>query len=195
MEVLLVSVSSRQLLLGKIMGLGLAALAAAASWVISGYLVLGQGGPLLNIPAGFSIPPSVIFWTIAYFILGYALYASLMAGAGALVPNLKEISAATWIAGSPLFLGYFISIFAIEAPHGPLATAISLFPLTSPVGMVMRLTIGGIPGWQLGVSVVLLALTAILAIRVAARMFRVQDLLSGQAFTPARFFRTLLGRG
>jgi len=195
MEVLLVSASPQQLLVGKIVGLGLAALAAAAAWVVSGYLALGVGAAILNIPPGFSIPPSVVLWTIAFFIMGYAVYASLMAGAGALVPNLKEISAATWVVASPLFLGYFVSIMAMDVPNGPLATAISLFPLTAPIGMVMRLTSGGVPGWQLGVSAGLLALTAVLAVRIAARMFRVQDLLSGQAFTPHRFFLTLLGRG
>jgi len=194
MEVLLLSASPRQLLLGKIVGLGLAALLAAASWLLSGYLTLGVGGSVLNLPAGFSIPSSVVFWAIAYFVLGYAVYASLMAGAGALVPNLKEISAATWVVASPLFLGYFLAIIAIEAPHGPLATAISLFPLTAPVGMVMRLTIGGVPGWQLALSAGLLALTAALAIWLSARVFRVQELLSGQPFTPRRYFATLLGR-
>ncbi len=194
MEVLLVSVSSQQLLVGKIVGLGLAALAAAAAWVVSGYLALGVGAAVLNIPSGFSIPVSVVFWTIAYFIMGYALYASLMAGAGALVPNLKEISAATWVVASPLFLGYFASILLIDAPHGTVATLISLFPLTAPIGMVMRLTVGGIPSWQLPLSAGLLALTAILAIRTAARMFRVEDLLSSEAFSPRRFFKTLFGR-
>ena len=194
MEVLLVSATPQQLLVGKIIGLGLAALAAAAAWVVSGYLALGGGATVLNIPPGFSIPSSVVFWTIAYFIMGYALYASLMAGAGALVPNLKEISAATWVVASPLFLGYFISILLIDAPHGTVATVISLFPLTAPIGMVMRLTVGGIPTWQLLVSAGLLALTALLAIRTAARMFRVQDLLSGDAFTPRRFFKALFGK-
>ncbi|MEJ2011486.1 MAG: ABC transporter permease [Anaerolineales bacterium] len=194
MEVLLLSASPHQLLLGKIIGLGLAALLAAASWIISGYLVLGVGGSTLNIPAGFAIPSSVIFWAIAFFVLGYAVYASLMAGAGALVPNLKEISAATWVVASPLFLGYFLAIIAIEAPHGPLATAISLFPLTAPVGMVMRLTIGGVPGWQLALSASLLGLTAVLAVWLSARLFRVQELLSGQPFTPKRYFAALLGR-
>lgn len=195
MEVLLVSATPQQLLVGKIIGLGLAALATAAAWVISGYLALGGGAAVLNIPPGFSIPPSVVIWTIAYFIMGYALYASLMAGAGALVPNLKEISAATWVVASPLFLGYFSSILLVDAPHGTVATVMSLFPLTAPIAMVMRLTTGGIPAWQLPVSAGLLALTAVLAIRTAARMFRVQDLLSGEAFTPRRFFRALFGRG
>jgi ABC-2 type transport system permease protein len=195
MEVLLLSASPRQLLLGKISGLGLAALLAAASWLVSGYLTLGVGGSTLNLPSGFEIPASVVFWAITYFVLGYAVYASLMAGAGALVPNLKEISAATWVVASPLFIGYFLAIVAIEAPHGPLAVAISLFPLTAPVGMVMRLTIGGVPAWQLAVSVSLLALTAVLAVWLSARVFRVQELLSGQPFTPKRYFKTLLGGG
>ncbi len=194
MEVLLLSTSARRLLVGKIIGRGLASLLATAAWVVSGYLTLAVGGSVLNIPEGFAIPASVVYWTIVYFILGYAVYASLMAGAGALVPDLKEISAATWVVASPLFLGYFLAIVGIDAPNGPLAVAISLFPLTAPVGMVMRLTIGGVPGWQLALSIGLLALTAALAVQLSARMFRAQDLLSGQSFSPRRYLRALVGR-
>jgi ABC-2 type transport system permease protein len=69
---------------------------------------------------------------------------------------------------------------------------LSLFPLTSPIVMMMRLTIGGVPLWQVLLAVGLLILTAVLVVRAVARMFRAQVLLSGQPFSAKRYARELL---
>ncbi|NIN63316.1 MAG: ABC transporter permease, partial [Anaerolineae bacterium] len=50
-------------------------------------------------------------WGLVFFLLGYALYASLMAGAGALVPKLKEATQATWVVMAPIFVGYILMLF------------------------------------------------------------------------------------
>ncbi|NIN63315.1 MAG: DUF3995 domain-containing protein, partial [Anaerolineae bacterium] len=71
---------------------------------------------------------------------------------------------------------------------------LSLFPLTSPIAMIMRLTIGGVPLWQPLLAAGLLVLTAILVVRAVAGMFHAQNLLSGQSFSARRFASALLGR-
>jgi ABC-2 type transport system permease protein len=81
-----------------------------------------------------------------------------------------------------------------EAPHGALPTLLSLFPLTAPIVMIMRLTIGGVPLWQPLLAVGLMVFTAVFVVRSVARMFRAQALLSGQPFSARRFARALLGR-
>jgi len=81
-----------------------------------------------------------------------------------------------------------------EAPHAALPTALSLFPLTAPVVMIMRLTIGGVPFWQPLLAAGLMALTAVFVVRSVANMFRAQTLLSGQPFSARRFYKALLGR-
>ena len=53
------------------------------------------GGRTFDLPPGFELPPSILVWGVVFFLLGYAVYASLMAALGALVPNLKEGSQAT----------------------------------------------------------------------------------------------------
>ena len=149
---------------------------------------------LFNLPAGFQIPPSLLAWGLVFFLLGYALYASLMAGAGALVPKLKEATQAMWVVMMPIFAGYILGFFVADDPHGTLATGLSLFPLTSPIMMIMRLTVGGVPLWQPLLAVGLLVLTTILVVRVVAGMFHAQNLLSGQSFSARRFASALLGR-
>lgn len=194
MEILMLSISPLQMLTGKIAGLGIAALLQMLAWVGTVYVVLRTGGQTLNLPAGFQIPPSLLAWGLVFFLLGYALYASLMAGAGALVPKLKETTQATWVVMMPLFAGYLLGLFLLEDPHGKLATGLSLFPATSPVMMMLRLTVGGVPLWQSLLAAALLAVTTIFVVRAVARMFHAQNLLSGQSFSAKRFCAALLQR-
>jgi ABC-2 type transport system permease protein len=195
MEIMLLSLSPRQMLAGKLAGLGIASLLATVTWIVGGYTVLRYGGGLLNLPSELSIPPSLLAWTIVFFILGYILYGSLNAGAGALVPNMKEITQATWVIMIPLISTYMVGLFLSgEAPHGPLSTFLSLFPLSAPILMIMRLTVGGVPAWQILLSIGLMVATCLLVVQAVARMFRAQHLLSGQAFAARRFFGALLGR-
>ncbi|UCF62507.1 MAG: ABC transporter permease [Anaerolineaceae bacterium] len=195
MEILMQSIHPRQLLTGKLIGLGIASLLPTIAWLGASYAILRLGGGVLNLPAELTIPPSLLVWGIVFFILGYAVYASLMAGAGALLPNMKEISQATWVVMMPLMAGYIVALMASgEAPHAALPIALSLFPLTAPIVMIMRLTIGGVPLWQPFLAAGLMALTAVLIVRSVANMFRAQTLLSGQPFSARRFYRALLGR-
>jgi ABC-2 type transport system permease protein len=194
-EIMMLSISPRQMLTGKLLGLGAASFAASLTWLGCVFISLKIGGTTLQLPPGFSVPPSLIFWAMIFFLLGYALYASLMASAGALVPKVKEITSATWVVISPLMAGYMVGVMIFEmAPHGGLATALSIFPLTAPVMMVMRLAAGGVPLWQLLLSAGLMMLTAVFVVSLVARSFRAQSLLSGEPFSARKFFAVLLGR-
>jgi ABC-2 type transport system permease protein len=194
MEVLLVSLSPRQMLTGKIIALGIASLLQAVAWGGIGYLLLGVIGTGGSLPAGIELPPSLLVWGGILFVLGYALYGTLMAGAGALVPNIKEAPLVSLMFYVPAFIGFEISLFSLQNPHGVLATAASLFPLTAPFSMMHRLVGGGVPLWQLLLSTGLMLVTIPLIVRGVSRMFRAQVLLSGQPFTVKRYFRVLLRR-
>jgi ABC-2 type transport system permease protein len=193
-EILVLSISPWQILTGKIIGLGIVGLLQMTAWVGTVYVLLRIGGGTFNLPVGFEIPPSLLAWGLVFFLLGYAVYATLMAGAGALVPNLKETAQVAWVVMMPIFASYLVGLFVIEDPHGRLATGLSLFPLTSPTMMMMRLTVGGVPLWQPLLAAALLVLTAILVLRAVAGMFHAQNLLSGQSFSVRRFYGALLGR-
>lgn len=194
MEILMASASPREMLVGKITGLGLAGLTQTVVWVVTGYTLLRLGGQTLNIPPSLQPTPSVLLWGIVFFLLGYALYASLMAALGALVPNLREASQATISVIWPLLLPLFFINALIQEPDGALAVAMGFIPFTSPVAMMTRLAAGGVPLWQPALAVAVLALTVVFVVRAVARMFRAQTLLSGQAFSVGRFWGALMGR-
>lgn len=194
LEVLLVSVSPRQMLTGKIIGLGILGLLQTVIWVGTGYTLLSLSGRVFDLPAGFDVPPSVLAWGVLFFLLGYAVYASLMAGLGALVPNLKEASQAVFLVIWPLIIPMLLLVALIEKPNGALATGLSIFPLTAPVAMMTRLVATSVPWWQLLVAVLLLAGTAFLIVRAVAGIFQAQTMLSGQPFSAKRFLKALMGR-
>jgi len=196
METLLTSVTSTQLLTGKIIGLGLVGLLQTILWLGTGYALMNLSGRLFKLPPGFHLPASMLIWGLVFFVLGYAVYASLMAGLGALAPNLREASQVTIVVMLPLIIPLFFSssVFATD-PHGPIATVLSIFPLSAPVAMMARLASGGVPWWQLTLTVLLLAGTAVFIVRAVARMFRAQALLSGQPIRVRTYLQALLGRG
>jgi len=79
----------------------------------------------------------------------------------------------------------------VQAPNGTLAVALSIIPFSAPVAMMLRLGGAVIPLWQVEVSVVLLFLTGLGTIRLMARLFRVQTLLSGEGLSVQRFWQVL----
>ncbi len=194
MEMLMLSVSPHQMLAGKIVGLGIAGLLQMVAWAGTGYTLLQLGGQTFDMPAGFELPPSIVAWGIVFFLLGYTLYASLMAGLGALAPSLRDASQATILVIWPIIIPLFFMMFLIEDPHGAIATGLSLFPLTAPISMMTRLAAGGVPLWQPLLAVALTLTTAYFVVRAVAGLFRAQTLLSGQPIDAKRFYKALLGR-
>jgi ABC-2 type transport system permease protein len=192
-EILMTSVTPIQLLAGKIIALGVVGLLQVIFWVGGGFFLLKLSGNLFDLPIAFILPPSFLFWAVIFFILGYAVYASLMAGVGALVPNLREASQATTIVVMPLVIPLmFISAIA-EDPNGSISIFLSLFPLTSPVSMMARMS-ATVPVLEILISIVILVVTVIFLVRGIAGLFRAQFLLSGQPFRLKMFLKALIGR-
>jgi len=193
-EILMASLKPIQLFTGKILSRGLAGLIQIIVWFGSGLLILRLGGTTLNIPSNMSLPPSLFFWSILFFLLGFGLFGSLMAGIGAMVPNLREASQATFIVIVPIIIPLVMISATINDPNGMVATILSLIPFTAPVAMMTRLAAGNIPLWQPILSAILLFGTVILIIRSVAKLFQTQTLMTGQKFNTGLFIKALLKR-
>ena len=194
MELLMTSITPRQMLTGKIIALGLAGLLQTVIWSGSGLLVLRYSGRNLALGSAFQLPASILLWGILFFLLGYAVYASLMAGIGALVPSMREASQLTTVVIIPLIIPLMFISMLIQTPDSTLSVILSLFPLTSPVAMMTRLAATQVPFWQTGIALALLALTAVYFIRASAGLFRAQNLLSGKSMAAKDFIRAMVGR-
>lgn len=194
LEVLMTSTTPIQLLAGKIVALGMVGLLQTVVWSGLGLLLLRISGRTMNMPEVFQLPLSILIWGIVFFLLGYTVYASLMAGLGALVPNIREASQVTLMIMIPLIAPMVLISALVQSPNGIIALVLSFFPLTAPVAMMTRLAATTLPVWQPLLSAALVAGTAVLAVRSAAGMFRAQNLLSGQSFNLKLFLRALIGR-
>jgi ABC-2 type transport system permease protein len=195
-EVIMTSITPHQLLTGKTMALGFSGLLQMVVWLAAIFILFNLGEKTLSLPEDFTFPAYIIGWSIVFFLGGFSVYASLMAGAGALVPKMKEAGAANFIAMIPLFVGYIVGLLAPIAglTNDALPVILSLFPLTAPVVMIMRLTDSIVPLWQLLLSAGLLFVSAYFIMRAVSTMFHAQNLLSGQPFSVRRYFQAIFGR-
>jgi ABC-2 type transport system permease protein len=194
MEILMNAMTPRQLLTGKILALGLVGLLQLVVWLGTGLALVNLGGTTLNIPAGLQLSPTLLFWGVLFFITGYLIYATIMAGVGALVPNLREASQATFMVIIPLLIPLFLASNIIEAPDTTLSLVLSLIPFTATSTIMTRLAVGSVPLWQILTSLVLMIATFIFLIRAVAKMFQTQLLLTGQKFSIGLYLKYLLGK-
>ncbi|MGS2763563.1 ABC transporter permease [Sinomicrobium sp. M5D2P9] len=135
---------------------------------------------LLNISWGV-----LLFSFVVYFILGYLIYSSIYAAIGAAVDNETDTQQFMFPVILPLMLAIYVGFFSVfNNPHGPIAVAFSLFPLTSPIVMLMRLPggigAGGVPVWQFVTSIILLIITFLAIVWLAAKIYRVGILMYGK---------------
>lgn len=174
-EVLLSSLSPFQLMAGKVLGICGVGLTLLLLWVGGGLLAAtAQGlGDLVTAPQ--------LGLFVAYYVLGFLLIASLMVSVGSACNTLKEAQNLMAPISLLLALPILLAMVIMKDPNGTLATALSFVPPFTPFLMMAR--VAGTPpppDWQIGASLALLALSTWLAIRLAARVFRVGILMYGQ---------------
>ena len=173
-EVLFSSVSVRQLLIGKVLALGLAGLLQVLVWLISSTLLLhlasSSFGGILN---QIEIPGSFILLGIIYFILGYLLFAVLSIGIGAITPTAREGNQLSMIYIMLGFVPLWFSSLLFAFPNGAAWVVFTLFPVTAPVQTMLRLGVTDIPLWQILVSIGLLLLSIISGLYLSIKVFRI----------------------
>ncbi|CAB4930899.1 unannotated protein [freshwater metagenome] len=167
-EVLLPAVHPRELLAGKLLGIGLLGLGQLLTVVAVGVgAALATGS--LDLPAS---TPETLALLVVWFVLGYALYAALFALSGALVSRQEDLTSATTPLTMVLVLGLLLSIQVIASPDGLMAQIAGLFPLTSPIVQPVRAALGSLPLWDLLLSAALTVATTVGVVVVAARVYR-----------------------
>jgi ABC-2 type transport system permease protein len=194
MEILLVSLQPRQLLSGKLLGLGALTLVQYLMWgliALLGVAAVGQNASQLL--SGVSLSRTELLLVVPYALGGFLLYAALMAGIGALSPDVEGSRAWVFIVGLPMMIPIYLWSAIAASPNGALATVLSLIPFSAPVAMLMRMTTTIVPVWQIGASLLLLLLGGVGVVLLMARLFRAQTLLSGESFTLKRLWSALTG--
>ena len=125
---------------------------------------------------------AIALYFLVFFILGYLLYASLFAAIGSAVENEGDSQQLQMPVTIPLMIGYFIALYAFNAPDSSLAVWGSLIPFTSPIVMLARIPFG-VPGWQIALSIVLLLATTVAMAWLSAKIYKVGILMFGKKTT------------
>jgi ABC-2 type transport system permease protein len=178
MEVMLASASPRDLMAGKIIGVGAVGLTQIAIWAAAGIFfsgALAAGAQLKNLVS----LTAVIFFAV-FFLLGYSLYSTLYATIGAMVNSQQEGQQFQQLIALPLALSFVLIFPVIQSPNSPLAMAVSFFPLTAPLMMFARVVLQTPPWWQITLCVALLLATICGIVWVCARIYRVGILMYGK---------------
>ena len=198
MEVLLSSIKPEHLMFGKLIGLGAASLLQIAVWTVAcgGFLLALD--LIIDLPfelTGDLVPsPGRLLIAFAYFLLGYALIGTLLAAIGAVTTNQRQAGNITAFVILPAVAPMWFMVFLLEDPEGTLARVLSLVPITAPVMSLMRLSLGGMDGLDVLLSLVLLSLSVAVVVWLTARLFRAYLLVYGQQPSMRHLTRTLRGR-
>jgi|AMWB02.1.fsa_nt_gi ABC-2 type transport system permease protein len=193
MEILISSLKPTEMFVGKILALGLVSLIQMVVWFGTIVLVMRSSGDLFSLTESMQLPTETLVLAVPFFVLGFFLYGSLMAGLGAIAPNLREANQSSFVIMMPLIFTILANAQLIQNPQGGLSVFLSLFPFTSPVAMMTRLAIGGVPALQVGLSLIILLGTVFLVVKGVSNLFRAQTLLTGQKFKLNEFLRAMAG--
>jgi ABC-2 type transport system permease protein len=189
-EVIVSSMKPWHLMLGKILGVGAVSLTQIAVWLSMGALAVGFGIPMLiaarpelaTIETVVQVLPSLwlLLLFVGLFLFGFFMYAGLYAAVGAMCSTDEEAQQAQFPVMMFLIVPIPFVMQAIQEPLTPLITGLSLFPLFTPVLMWARVAGGGVPGWQIGVSFVLMGVTVLAVAWLAGRIYKVGILMAGK---------------
>lgn len=181
MEIMVTSLSPGQLMAGKILGNLSVGLTQVVVWALCGLVAMNfLSSTMPQYPIGSLVNPSFFWLMLATFLPSFIMVAALMAAVGATVTETREAQQVAGLFTLPIFMPlWFISIIMAH-PNGGLAVAFSIFPLTAPLTLPMRAALTDIPAWEIILTVGLLILTAVGAIWIASRAFRLGMLRYGK---------------
>jgi ABC-2 type transport system permease protein len=159
-EVVLSTVRPSDLLMGKVLGIGVLGLVQLAVFVLAGGAAALATGQLV-LP---STTPAALILLVVWFVLGYTLYSTTLGFLGALASRMEEASNASTPVTMVAMISYFVAIFAvIDDPNGTVATIATFLPPSAPMVVPLRAAFDAIAPWEIGASIVI-TLAAIYAL-------------------------------
>jgi ABC-2 type transport system permease protein len=166
-EVLLARMPAREVLAGKVLGIGAVGL---AQFTLLG-LIAGVTVKVMNRADAPSIPAGVLALTVGWFILGYLFYSVVYAALGATTSRIEDAQSAIAPVTGLMLLSYLGVIYAEENPDAALTVLLSYFPPTAPIVMTYRVGVHAASAWQIGTTALVMILVIWALIRIAGRIY------------------------
>ena len=186
-EILFSSATPFELMMGKLVGVGLAGLTQLAIWVLSTLALIGFGIAQMS-AAGMDIPiPTIsalmVFYFFIFFLLGFFIYASIFALIGSMVTSVQEGSQFAFPPIMILLVGFYFSFAVMRDPNSSLSFWVSIAPFLAPITMPVRIMAEMPPFWEIALSIVINSLAIAALVWLAARVYRVGMLMYGKRAT------------
>ena len=189
MELMISAASARQLIVGKVVGIGLAGLTQAVCILVPAVAalaiedavavaILGPGPSVAPSLAG--LTPALLGAYLAFFVLGFALYALVYAAAGSLVSRAEDLQMLALPLSLVAIAGYFLAVMSLTGGTTGLIRFASYVPFWSPFVMLTRLTVGRVEPWEVVLAFALLIAAIGVVGAVAVRVYAAGVLLYGQ---------------
>ena len=176
-EILLATVRPWQLMIGKVLGLGIVGLIQVTVIALSG-IAAGLATGSLNLPAAAAL--STTIWLIVWFLLGYTAYSLAFAAVASLVSRQEDVAAVATPVTMLLVVGYVIGVSVLPShPGSSFVATLSLIPIFAPTLMPVRLALGVVPAWQAAVSLAGIIAVIPLLLWLSARIYQNAVLRSG----------------
>lgn len=186
-EILFSSARPFELMIGKLVGVGLAGLTQLAIWIVSAVVILGfavaQSGSGMLADSIPHVSPLMILYFLIFFLLGFFIYASVFALIGSMVTTLQEGSQFAFPPVMILLIGFYLSFAVIRDPSSSLSFWVSIAPFFAPITMPVRILAETPPFWQIILSFATNALAIIGLVWLTSRVYRVGMLMYGKRAT------------
>jgi len=186
-EILFSSAKPFELMMGKLVGVGLAGLTQLAIWIISALVLVGIGiaqmsaaGMSISIP---NISPLMVVYFFIFFLLGFFIYASIFALIGSMVTTVQEGGQFAILPIILLIVGFYFSLAVMRDANSSLSFWVSIAPFFAPITMPVRILGETPPFWQIALSIFVNAVTIAGLVWLAARVYRVGMLMYGKRAT------------
>jgi ABC-2 type transport system permease protein len=179
-EILLSSVRPVDILFGKIFGNALASLLQYGIWISASVALLKLFGPRFGITPGIALTPETFAYLVVYFILAYFLYCSIYATLGSASRDEQQLGQLSWPVIVVLIVPIMLITSIITSPQAPVIFALSLFPLTAPIVMFVRILLGAASGTEIFASIFLMVLATVSCVVLSTKIFTSCILLNGK---------------
>ncbi len=190
-EIMLSSVSEKDLMFGKILGQAAASLLQYAVWVGMSLVAVHLLGPGLGLSRLPQLNLSVFLYLVLFFLLGFFIYASIYAALGAAAEDEQNLGQLAWPVIVFLVFPMVSAGPLITNPNSSFGVFLSLFPLTAPIVMFIRILVSDPKSWQILLSIAIQAASVVTLILLSARIFRIGILMTGKRFKLAEVLRWL----
>jgi ABC-2 type transport system permease protein len=180
MEIMVTSASPNQLMSGKTIADIAVGITQLLVWAIFILLILIIGKSYVSFLSGFTFPVKTVAMLAAVMVPAFIMVSGLMAAIGATVTEASEGQQIMGLFTIPIWIPYILIAVFIQNPNSPLAVIMTLFPLTAPMTIAIRMSFTTIPAWQYITSLCLLVISAVGAVWLAGRAFRIGMLRYGQ---------------